>query len=92
MGSRKNNFQFCAPRCAADLAWAIEGNRRRSLAYVENFQIEPEPKMWCRWDVKSGSYSCANPKPDFYLSLGDAIYGDFDGQKVFDVRLRFALK
>ncbi len=24
-------------------------------------------------------------EPDLYLSLGDAIYGDFDGQKTFDV-------
>ena len=61
-GSRKNNFGVCAPRCAADLGWTIEGNRRCSPSYIENFPIETEPKLPCRWDAESGSYSCASPK------------------------------
>ena len=61
-GSRKNIFPFCAPRCAADLVRRIERNPRCSPSYIEYFAIEFEPKMRCRWDAKSGSYSCAKPK------------------------------
>ncbi len=52
-GSRKNNFGFCPPRCAADLACAIEGNRRCSPSYIENFQIEPETIQLVAEDAKS---------------------------------------
>jgi prepilin-type N-terminal cleavage/methylation domain-containing protein len=61
-GSRKNNFGYCAPRWAADLGWAIEENRRCSPSYIENFQIETEPKAPCRWDAKSGRHSWASPE------------------------------
>ncbi len=61
-GSRKNNFPFCAPICATDLARRIERNSRCSPSYIEYFAIEFEPKMWCRWDAKIGSYFCADPK------------------------------
>ena len=60
-GLLKNNFPVYAPRWAPDLAWAIDGNRRHSPSYVEDFQIEPKPKMGCRWDAKSGSYFRVSP-------------------------------
>lgn len=52
-----------APRCGADSAWTIERNRRCSCAYIEDFAIEDEPKMRCRWDAKTRSHSCAGPNP-----------------------------
>ena len=44
--------------------WVARLSKIRGVApsYIENLAIEGKPKMWCRWDAKSGSYSCANPK------------------------------
>ncbi len=39
-GFAQKNFGICAPRCAADLAFPIERNPRRSRPYVEYFPIE----------------------------------------------------
>ena len=47
-GLRKNNFGIFTLNCATDLVRPIERNRRRSLAYVEDFVSEGGPKMWCR--------------------------------------------
>ena len=62
-GSRKNNFGIFALNCATDLVRPIERNRRRSLAYVEDFVSEGGPKMCCRGDARCWNYSCAGPKP-----------------------------
>ena len=42
------------------------------------FQWEPQPIF----------RAIAATEPDLYLSLGDAIYGDYDGERVYDVTAR----
>ncbi|MCP4898463.1 MAG: alkaline phosphatase family protein [bacterium] len=38
-----------------------------------------------QWTEQTIFRSIVSAEPDLYLSLGDAIYGDFDGKAVFDV-------
>jgi alkaline phosphatase D len=38
-----------------------------------------------QWEQQPILVAVVAEQPDLYLSLGDAIYGDFDGEKTFDV-------
>jgi alkaline phosphatase D len=38
-----------------------------------------------QWDEQSIWKTIANAEPDLFLFIGDAIYGDWDGEKVYDV-------
>jgi len=62
-GSRRDESVESAPRCAADSVRPIERNRRCSPSYIEDFAIEVEPNMRCRWDAETRSHPFASPEP-----------------------------